>query len=124
MKPLLIYRSLISPDDTVTTELFPGRDKPTAHPLKILTEYSRSQNLTLDKCKLAARLLKIATSGTTNKREVLTEIQTHVARKHIAQNRLADVIAHALYWPDTEDRVKGLPQPLRQSIEVVKQSVV
>ena len=124
MKPLLIYRSLIEPNDTISTELFPGREKPTVHPLKSLTEYSRSQNLTLDKCRLVARLLKTTVPNTTSKREILTAIQRWVTHERISQNRLADVIAHALYWPDIENYIKGLPPPLRQNIEAVKGSVV
>lgn len=124
MKPLLIYRSLIAKDDTITTEVFPGRDKPTIHPMKLLPNYSQSQNLTTDKCRLAAKLLKVRISQTESKREVLKTIQAHVNQKHIRQATVADIFAHALYWPDIKKHAKGLPQPLRQHIESVRRSVV
>jgi hypothetical protein len=124
MKPLLIYRSLISLDNRITTELFPGRGKPTIHPLKSLSDYSQSQNLTVDKCRLAARLLKAEIPQTESKREILNTIQTHINRERIQQKTVADLFAHALYWPDIEGHVRGLPQPLRQNIENVKRSVV
>lgn len=124
MKPLLIYRSLISANDTITTDVFPGRDDATVHPLKPLADYSQSLNLTLVKCRLAAGLLKAELPQNQNKREVLNAIQAHVQRKRIHHGKVADVLAHALYWPDIEEHVKSLPQPLRKNIETVKRSVV
>lgn len=124
IKPLLIYRSLIAADNTITTQVFPGRDEPTIHPLQSLSDYSRSQNLTVDKCRLAARLLKVEIPQTESKRAILNTIQTHVNRERIQQGTVADVFAYALYWPDIEEHAKGLPQPLRQNIENVKRSVV
>lgn len=124
MRPLLIYRSLIGANDTITTETFPGRGTPTIHPLKSLPEYSQSQNLTLEKCRLAARLLKATLPHTENKREALDAIQAHVQREWIQQTTVADILAHALYWPGIEEHIKSLPQPLRKNIETVNHSAV
>jgi hypothetical protein len=124
MKPVLIYRSLISADDVITTEVFPNRDESVNHPLKPLPEYSQSQNLTADKCKAAARLLKAKIDNAWSKREILTELQAHVARERLSHARVADAIAHAMYWPDIEKHVGKLPQPLRQNIESVRSSIV
>lgn len=124
MKPLLIYRSLIGADDTITTEIFPGRDKSLAHPLKPFAEYSQSQNLTLDKCLFAAQLLDARIPDSKNKKEVLTAIQSHATRLRITQSRLSDILAHALYWQDIKGFIKDLPQPLRGNIEAAKRSVI
>ena len=123
MKPLLLYRSLIGADDTITTELFPGRDEAVVHPLKPLTEYSQSQNLTLDKCLFAAKMLEMRIADGKNKKEILAAIQSHAIRLRIPQNRLSDVLAHALYWENIRTYVKDLPQPLRGNIENVKRSI-
>lgn len=124
MKPLLIYRSLIGADDTIKTEIFPGRDKPVPNLLKPLPEYSQSQNLTADKCKLAARLLKAEIDEAGSKREILGAIQTHITRQRETHSHTANALAHALYWPDIEEHAKTLPQPLRRNIENARRSVI
>ncbi|MBI2339114.1 MAG: MamI family restriction endonuclease [Deltaproteobacteria bacterium] len=124
MKPLLIYRSLISADNTITTEVFPSRDKAVSHPLKPLPEYSQSQNLTADKCKAVARLLKAKISNAGSKREILAELQTHITHRCLPQARVADALAYALYWPHIKEHTSALPQPLRQNIENARRSIV
>ena len=123
MTPMLIYRSLIGPDDTITTEVFPGRDKAVSHPLKPLPEYSQSRNLTADKCTAAARLFKAEIAKADTKRSILTELQAYIRRERLPQAKVADALAHALYWPHIEEYTNALPQPLRQNIENVRKSV-
>lgn len=124
MKPVLIYRSLISADDIITTEVFPGRDKAVNHPLKPLPEYAQSQNLTADKSKAVARLLKAKVDNAGSKRDILTELQAHITRERLPHARVADTLAHALYWPDIEEHAGALPQPLRQNIEAARRSII
>lgn len=124
MKPLLIYRSLIGAGDTITTEIFPGRGKAVTYQLKPLAEYSKSRNLTIDKCKMAARLLGAEIADAENKREILRLMQAHITLERINHSRVADVLAHSLYWPDIEEHATTLPQPLRPKIETAKRSVV
>jgi len=123
MKPLLIYRSMISAQDMITTQVFPARDRPLPHPLKSLPDYSQSQNLTIDKCNAAARLLKAQIPPGQNKREVLANIQSHIAVARLPQGQVADAFAHALYWPGIEEHAPMLPEPLRGRIESVRRSI-
>lgn len=123
MKPMLIYRSLIAADDSITTEVFPGRNMAVEHPLKPLTAYSQSQNLTAEKCRAAARLLRVKIADGKSKRDILAELQAHITRERLPHARIADALAHAMYWPDIEDRVPTLPQPLRQNIDNARKSL-
>jgi len=124
MRPMLIYRSLIGADDTITTDIFPGRDKAVCHPIKALPDYSRSRNLTADKCRAAARLLKAKITNAESKRQILTELQAHITRESLPQARIADALAHSLYWPDIEEHARALPQPLRNNIENARRSII
>jgi len=123
MKPLLIYRSLIRSDDTIETEIFPGRDSPRLDNIKPLQEYSRSQNLTKDKILNLAEYLSIRVDPSSNKSRLLSDINYGVARKGISEHALSDLMAKALYYPEIEGHIKNLPANLKKKIDKIERRI-
>lgn len=120
MRPLLIYQSVISTvDDSINTLVFPGRDQAHPHNLKPLREYSRSQNLTLDKIIRLSELLGVPVNIRSyhTKRSLLDSIQSYITEKHISPTVVADQVATALYFSDIEEHIPDLPKPLKGRIE-------
>ena len=118
MRPLLIYQSTISAvTDSISTEIFPGRDAARLHNLASLEKYSSSRNLTLDKIKLLARLLGVTEEMHGKpKKEILRFIQSHIDRRKIDPVTVADKMAVVLYFQDIKSHIASLPQPLKDRI--------
>ena len=118
MRPTLIYRSTISTvSDSISTEIFPGRDQAQLHSLDSLDEYSRSQNLTPDKIKFLSKLLDITDElPERRKLDSLKFIQEHITNEEIAPAVAADKVATALYLQDIKTRIAELPEPLKGRI--------
>lgn len=115
MRPTLIYRSTISTvDDSISTDIFPGRDQAQLHPLGPLDEYARSSSLTPDKISFLAELLGVAgklPEGT--KRSALEHIDRHIRKEGIDPVIVADKMATALYLRDVRSYIGSLPEPLK-----------
>ena len=121
MRPELIYRSTISiASESINTEIFPGRDLPQLHGLEPLDTYSRSQNLTIDKIKLLAKLLDFSEElPQMTKRNSLGFIQEYINNRGIATTEVADKVATALYLEDIRTHIATLPEPLRSRITAI-----
>lgn len=116
MRPRLIYRSYITIDDQIRTELFPGRDQPAEEELINLTEFSRARNLTADKLRLSADRLGLTLSGTGN-RELIGSLVTEAQRTGITAGDFTDAVAYGIYRVDIEHHLAGLPDLLRRHLD-------
>lgn len=114
MKPTLIYRSLITKEDKVQTEIFPSRDPEELHPLKRLTEYSNSRNLTREKILTFSEDIGLDAIKEGSKRSLLEQVQRFVDDRGIKSGILADKLAKALYLPNIQEHVGALPKNLRE----------
>lgn len=119
MRPKLIYRSTISTrTDSITTEIFPGRDNPKLHQMDELGNYSQSRNLTLEKISsFASRLGMQGELGTLTKQEALKTIQEYIDEKSdIRPEDIADELSYAMYFQDIEVHMENLEDPLKGRI--------
>jgi len=114
MRPYLIYRSFITPDDRVQTEIFPNRDPERLHNLRPLTEYSRSQNLTRDKIIQFADSMGASVPASDSKSKLLGEIQAYIDSSGIPPEIIIDKLAEALYLPDIRRHLDGLPKAVKE----------
>jgi len=117
MRPLLIYRSLIGSDDTITTEIFPGRDKNQLFNLRPMSDYARAKNLTTSSLEDVARRFKvIGGRAAFTRSELLTVIEEKV-RPLVCADLFIDVLAHTMYMPVIRKHIAKLPAPLKGRIK-------
>ena len=119
MRPKLIYQSIISTvDDSIDTVVFPGRDKAQKCSLSPLGTYSRSQNLTVEKINFLFEILEVprGTQLLHTKQKMLDYIQSYITEQNMPPAKVADHVATALYYPQIEDRIPDLPEPLKGKI--------
>ena len=121
MQPMLIYRSIISTiDNSVNTEIFPGRDCAELHHLDPLDKYHLSRNLTSNKIEFLSNLLGVPTRLTsTKKRDSLKIVENHITKAQIPRSVVADKIAIALYYEDIKHHISELPEPLKGLITAI-----
>lgn len=119
MRPLLIYRSLISSDDSITTETFPGRDNPVAYPFPPMSDYGRATNLTTSCLQDIARRFGVLSKGSSPARsELLTLIEQKI-RPHMPADLFIDALAHAMYMPVIKKHIPSLPSHLKEKIKAI-----
>jgi hypothetical protein len=116
MRPYLIYRSYIEPDDAIVTEIFPGRDEHSVHRVKSLPNYSRSRNLTKEKVVKIGEYLSVEVDSSDSKAEILATIQSAIDRTGLNNVTVADNIAKALYLPEIELQKATLPENLQSVV--------
>ena len=116
MCPRLIYRSFISSDDIVTTQIFPGRDEPRSISAFALSPYSRARNLTIPKLHKYARKIGIEGSLSNRKLTVIRQIEENVIRSGVPAEEALDSLAVCVYWHDIEERIGGLPAALSDQL--------
>lgn len=113
MCPRLIYRSLISNEDSITTQIFPGRDEPQPISEFSLSPYSRSRNLTIPKLHAyAVNDFGIAGRLGNNKQDVIRQIEETVIGSGVPVEEALDALARRVYWPEIEVGIDNLPAPL------------
>ena len=113
MRPVLIYRSLISVDDTIQTVLFPDRDEEIAESVFPLTAHAQSTNLSANKIGLIARRLGVADDSRQNKRQRLQRIDEFANAEGYGAGQLADLVAIELYRDGVAPHLDGLPTGVR-----------
>lgn len=114
MRPTLIYRSYITKEDKVQTEIFPGRDPETLHSLQPLPHYSKAQNLTREKILSFANMIQVDIQPVGNKKKLLEQVQHFLDESDLPPQTVADKLAEALYLPGTEQHLYELPQSLKE----------
>jgi hypothetical protein len=112
MRPVLIYRALISKDGRIDTQLFPGRDKAVPDVLPPLADFSQSSGLTIDIARQILQTLgakKDLLARLSNKRELLNLIELIRVERKIDNGALCDVISRAMYFPRIESHLSKVP---------------
>ena len=112
MKPALIYRSLIAADDTITTQIFPGRDLEVPSPAPRLLDFTRSTNLTVEKTLAAAAALNLGIGSSGTKAAVFARFDESVVSNAIDPARVADALARELYRDEVVAHEYSLPRGL------------
>ena len=112
MRPYLIYRSLITQDDEIETLIFPGESQ--LHPLKPLTDYARSRNLTREKILKFAEYQGFQVDGTQSKSKLLEAIQNSLDTGQSDPHLIADNLAKALYLDGIQYHHSALPPAIRE----------
>lgn len=116
MYPVLIYRSYITSDDSISTELFPSRDAPQPPTSIDLTQYTRSRNLNPQKVRDFGQRLGYDNLVGTKVSPLLHELNDRIIRDNLNTQCVIDTLATALYWPDIESKVSELPETLRDHL--------
>lgn len=114
MRPYLVYRSHITREDKIDTQIFPGRDAPQPHPLRPLQEYSRSRNLTKEKVTQFAQYMGFKVNESRSKARLLEEIQGLIDIQQSDPRTTTDNLARALYLPEIEYHLSLLPRTIRE----------
>jgi hypothetical protein len=117
MRPCLIYRSYIKSDDTIATEIFPGRDAPHEDTMIDLAEFSRARNLTPTKINVAAARMGLAALPIGAKKTMIESLMHRVQDSGIPAGVLADALAYCLYRPDIDKFFPTLPGLLRRHLD-------
>ena len=112
MRPVLIYRSLISPDDTIYTERFPGRDAEKVESVLPLAAYAQSRNLSPDKIGRIARQLGATDDARQGKSARLELIEEFATEQGYDSDRLTDLIAVELYRDEVSRHLRTLPDSI------------
>ena len=112
MCPHLIYRSFIADDDTITTDLFPGRNQPEPISEFRLSPYARARNLTIPKLHEFAHHFGFDGYLSGNKTAAIRQIDKIVAESGIPVEDALDRLASCIYWPEIEDAIADLPAAL------------
>jgi len=117
MRPVRIYNSIIRPDDTIDTRLFPGRDTPQPQGLKSLLLHASSQALALDVAvAVSAKLGLPAPKAGTKKLALLTLMEAHRQRDKIGAGVLCDLFTRALYVPRITPHLRTLSPKMRKLV--------
>jgi len=99
MKAKMIYWSVIGTDDTITTKLFPGRDKTLLVALAPLGDYSGATTLTNEAIDALAKKRGITVSSLASKADKLATLQAARVKGKWSDDELADDLARIIYGP-------------------------
>lgn len=113
-EPKLIYRSRISPTETITTEIFPTENNAYLDELKPLTHYSDATTVTIEHIKNIIREHCPGTrvSGLSKKR--LLEVLEQFRRANgISNAELCSMFADEIYLPRITPMKDRIPEKLR-----------
>jgi hypothetical protein len=116
MRPLLIYRSFILPDNTIQTTLFPGIHQAQPHPLSPLVDHSSSRNLTAEKVIEFGRALGLNLPTSTKKLQILQAVQQQIAERFLPPEVVVNALARTFYRAEVEPHLKNLPRVMRQQL--------
>lgn len=115
MKPILIYKAIITADNKIKTIIFPGKQEPVLEPMAPLTDYTRSTNLTYDKLVNISKILKI-TSPATDKTALAIQIEKFVSTSKHDREILREQVAKELYYDHIKNIIPNLPQHLKSQV--------
>lgn len=104
MKPKLIYWSVIKPDDSIVTNIFPGRDEPLINGMDGLASYAGADTFTEAAIDSVARARNVDFAGVDlsgsaiqRRRAKLHKLQEERERQAWSDEQLADDFARAVY---------------------------
>jgi len=115
MRALLIYHAVIESDDTIETLIFPKeRGSPALVPPRPLTEYTRSQNLTVEGIRCMAVILGAALPVQATKLRLLEALEERRREQSWSDEAVADALAEALYADRIRDHRQWFPADLKE----------
>lgn len=120
MFPLLIYRSVIKSDNTIETQIFPGKTPPQTHKISPMAEYARANNLSKDKILILGKVFGIEFDSTKSKDVLLEQFEKHRREKKIPDTLLADKLSEAIYLTDILPHRNQIPQSYKKIFSVLK----
>jgi hypothetical protein len=118
MRPLLVYRSVIS-TGSIRTELFPGRDAPTSWPLSEPSKLARATGLELSVCREIAEALSLPPQPSMSKEALLEQIVTACKKKGMKTQEIADFIARKVYGPLVAKHRLRIPTPFANHLKAL-----
>jgi len=113
--PKLIYRSIISPNGEVRTEVFPTLGNAYYDEMKQLSNYARSQTITVDHLKrIIKRFDSSASISKLSKRVLLERIEDIQQKKKISNATLCDVFSEEVYLPEIISQKDRIPDVIKR----------
>ncbi|HHX18139.1 MAG TPA: MamI family restriction endonuclease [Clostridium sp.] len=113
--PKLIYRSLISEEGQIKTEIFPSLSNSYIDELNTLGEYSRTRTITLDAAKqVLFKYNPTAITSGKNKKDILGMIEDIRVSNNISNSELCEEFADAIYLPLLLPKKDLIPVELKQ----------
>jgi len=112
-KPLLIYRSHIKSDGTITTLLFPKKGTPHPEELKPLTAYSRATTVTAEAARGALCRVTGKDPGKKSKMEYLSLLEKLRSGGALSNGQLCDLLAEEIYLPLIGPVKAQIPKEIR-----------
>ena len=116
MRPVLVYRSIIAPDDTIRTVRFPGRDASVEEDPLPLAQYARSRNLSPGKMNRITERLGFANPAGLTGIRLLRHVDQLIEDGDFDGGLLTDLIAEEFYRDEVEGHIEGLPTSVRMWI--------
>ncbi len=114
MRPTLIYKSVIKPDDTITTVIFPGINDEIEEKMPNPTVYYRATNLTDSILEQLAKYLDTNTSR--NKLSTLQNIYQAKERIEMSERDFIDNFASIFYRDKISPYLSELPPGFKNKI--------
>lgn len=113
-QPVLIYKSKITDDGKIETEVFPTKNNTYVDELLALNNYSNAKTLTPDILKAVANELNIRTKSKT-KNQLLLDIESFRVDNKIKNSKMCDAFSNAIYLPLIKKYKKSIPQKLKNN---------
>jgi hypothetical protein len=113
MRPLLIYRSIVSVNDAISTKIFPNTGTAVEESMIDLNEFARASSLTPDSVQLACDRLQLGRLKGVGKRDLIADLAVRAKRANTAAGEFADALAYGLYRPKIERYLSTLPDALK-----------
>lgn len=114
-KPVKIYESKIYEDDSINTILLDNNLEKKEDNLLPLYEYSKSKILDVDTILKIFDLCNIEHPSTSKKTFLLKKLEEY--RSNISNEKLADIISFAIYYPKIKDKKEKMPKVIQDYIK-------
>ena len=107
MSPELIYHAVIKQDDSITTMIFPGRDKPVKVGLSSLASLARARTFTRGIVEALCRVAKIPINASIAEMCIALDLWRLTAG--INDERIIGILSHLVYWEELKVDLKFIP---------------
>ena len=114
MRPVLIYKSLITSNNKINTLKFPGRDDESLEHLPAPEKYYRSTGLTDSVVRDLASVFNVQSNG--NKLQILNKIYQSKTESGSSEEGFIDTFAMAFYKQLVEQHYRNLPVEILRGI--------
>lgn len=117
MCPRLIYRSYIANDDSISTELFLGREQAQQISEFKISPYVNAHNLTIPKLHNFARHLGLDGALSDKKADAIRIVESKVKGSEVSVEEALDSLAWHIYWPEIKESFSNLPEVLLDNLQ-------